>query len=70
MDINEISMGRIYKPVFPTEDCECFTYIRGWKNGEVGFSVMEEYQQVPDFSNCGVFWVSQENFAQLFEVYQ
>ena len=46
-----------------------FAYVRGWKNSEVGFSVLDEATNTQDFSNCGVFWVLPEDFIKIFDLY-
>lgn len=68
MKKSEISMRKIYQPVFPTDDCNCYTYIRVIRGDEVAFSVLEEITDHPDFSNCGVFWVKKEDFRKLVRV--
>ena len=64
----EISKKRIYQPTFPTEDCNCYTYVRAIRGDEVAFSVLEEITDHPDFSNCGVFCVKKKDFRKLVRV--
>ena len=70
MNVSEISFGKIYctKDELNIEDY-VFAYVRGWENGEVGFSVLDYAAGNPDFSNCGIFWVRPHDFIKLFEVY-
>ena len=50
------------------EDIPIYGYVRRWRNGEVGYSVLEEPTAEPDFSNCSVFWMKPEDFAKVFDV--
>lgn len=43
-----------------------FGYIRFLKDGELGFSVLDEPVSRPDYSNCGLFWVKPEDFLKMF----
>ena len=70
MNTSDIRIKAIYKVKDELHMEEApFAYVRGWKNGEVGFSVLDELTPTPDFSNCGVFWVLPEDFIKLFELY-
>ena len=46
---------------------DAFVYIRAFKDGEIGFSVLDEATLKPDFSNCGVFWVRENDFKRVFK---
>ena len=69
MNISEIKFKTVYraKEELGIED-HVFAYVRGWENGEVGFSVLEEATDNPDFSNCGVFWVRPSDFVRIFDI--
>lgn len=71
MSTSEIRFNAIYKlkNEMNVEDAP-FAYVRGWENGEVGFSVLDEVTSTPDFSNCGVFWVRKDDFTKMFELYE
>ena len=56
----------IYKPRVPLEE-DVFAYIRDCREAEIGFSVLDTQEQYPDFSNCGVFWLSPGDFVDFFE---
>ena len=65
MNTSDIRIKAIYKVKDELHMEEApFAYVRGWKNGEVGFSVLDEVTPTPDFSNCGVFWVLPEDFIK------
>ena len=46
-----------------------YGYVRAFRGGEVGFSVLDVATSKPDFSNCGVFWVKPEDFMRTFKFY-
>lgn len=70
MKVSEISMKKIYRAKAELGIEEgIFAYVRGWQKGEVGFSVLDEATNNPDFSNCGVFWVLPTDFVKIFEVH-
>lgn len=56
----------VYKPKEPLE-VPVFAYIRECREDEVGFSVIERIERNPDFSNCGIFWLSPIDFDEFFE---
>ena len=71
MNVEDIRFGRIYVNAIPLEGgAEVYGYIRDWKNGKVGYSVLDEATDKPDFSECGVFWMAPEDFAKVFMVYR
>ena len=45
-----------------------YGYVRGFKNDEVGFSVLDVPTNFPDFSNCGIFWIKKKDFFKVFEI--
>ena len=70
MNTSDIRFRSIYKVKEELHIDEApFAYVREWKNGEVGFSVLDEATNTPDFSNCGVFWVLPEDFIKIFNLY-
>ena len=69
MNVEEIRFGRIYTVALPLEE-NVYAYVRDWKNGKVGYSVLDEATDHPDFSDCGVFWMDPEDFAKIFVVYR
>ena len=71
MNTSDIKFNAIYKVKDELHIEEApFVYVRGWENGEVGFSVLDEATAYPDFSNCGVFWVLPEDFIKLFDLFR
>lgn len=70
MGISDIKFNSIYKAVGLPEDNVVYGYVRGWHGNEVGFSVLDEPFNDPDFSDCGIFWVAPEDFIKIFEVYR
>ena len=56
----------IYRPREALEE-DVFAYIRECRQNEVGFSVTDKQEQYPDFSNCGIFWLSPLDFDDFFE---
>ena len=70
MDVSEIGFNKIYINAIPLEaGINIYGYVRAWKNGQVGYSVLEEASLDPDFSDCSMFWTSPEDFAKVFKVY-
>ena len=69
MKISDISVDAVYTTRERVAEWDIFAYVRGWRDGDVGFSVIEEATYTPDLSECGVFWVSPEAFCQLFKMY-
>ena len=61
-----IRFGQIYEAVGELDE-PVFGYVRGWRDGSVGFSVLDHPTTKPDFANCGVFWVAPEDFKKLFK---
>jgi len=55
----------IYKSTLTKDDI--YAYIRAWKAGEIGFSVLEYISNRPDFSECSIFWMAPQNFLLAFE---
>lgn len=70
MGISDIKFSSIYKAVDLPSDNAVYGYIRGRHGSEVGFSVLDEPLNDPDFSDCGIFWVAPEDFISIFEVYR
>lgn len=71
LNIEEITFNKIYVNAVPLEGgAEVYGYIRDWKNGEVGYSVLDYASDSPDFSNCGVFWMKPEDFGKVFMIYR
>jgi len=70
MKISDISVDAIYTTKERIADWDIFAYVRGWRDGEVGFSVIEEATYTPDLSDCGVFWVRPEDFCFMFKIYK
>ena len=71
MNVEDIRFNRIYINAVPLEDdVVVYGYVRDWKNGKVGYSVIDEATDDPDFSNCGVFWMAPEDFAKVFTVFR
>ena len=70
--MNTISTNKVYqmkelKAQTATSEGECpYVYVRIMKGDEVGFSVLDEITDHPDFSNCGVFYVRQTDFMKHF----
>ena len=69
MKVNEISMDAIYTTKERVADWDIFAYVRGWRDGNVGFSVIDDAMYDPDLSDCGVFWVHPEDFCRMFKVH-
>ncbi|MBQ6371467.1 MAG: hypothetical protein IJJ21_07785 [Firmicutes bacterium] len=67
MGTGNIKMKAIYEPVQPLED-DVYAYIRGLAGNEIGFSVLDEATEHPDFSNCGMFWLKKKDFMKFFRV--
>ncbi len=70
MKVKDISHDNIYVSKIPNLPMPIYGYIRTIRAGEVGFSVLEEPVEDPDFSNCGVFYVKPKDFTRVFEVYR
>ncbi|MBR3296741.1 MAG: hypothetical protein IKI65_02755 [Firmicutes bacterium] len=64
-----INKNTIYKFNLDT-GVEIYAYVRAWKNGEIGYSVLEKATSHPDFSNSGVFWMRAEDFLSVFSEYK
>ena len=60
-----LKIGEVYESI--ATPITIFAYIRAFKGKEVGFSVFEYATSHPDFSNCGVFWVKENDFFKVFE---
>ncbi|MBR4150566.1 MAG: hypothetical protein IKR08_04225 [Firmicutes bacterium] len=69
IDENTILLDQIYVSKPDTTEEPVFAYVRFFKDGEIGFSVLDEAFSDPDFSNCGVFWVRPEDFPIVFMPY-
>ncbi|MDO4870026.1 MAG: hypothetical protein Q4A65_07085 [Bacillota bacterium] len=69
MKRNQIRFDMIYKNKLPMEE-DVYAYIRAWQGDEVGFSVLDRPTNNPDFSKCGVFWVTPDNFWIVFEEFK
>ena len=65
VDEKTVIMNCIYINTVELEE-DVFAYVRFFKDGEVGFSVMDHPSLRPDFSECGVFWVKPEDFLLVF----
>ncbi len=66
LDPKTVVMNCIYINSVPMEE-DVFAYVRFFKDGEVGFSVLDHPSLRPDFSQCGVFWVKPEDFLLTFD---
>lgn len=47
-----------------------YAYIRAIEGDLLAFSVLDDPQENPDFSNCGVFHVHTKDFFSQFKVYE
>ena len=56
----------VYQPRVPLEE-PVYAYIRECTQSEIGFSVLDVIAGEPDFSNCGMFWLSPQDFDEFFE---
>jgi len=56
----------VYQPRVPLES-PVFAYIRECTDREVGFSVLDEVTENPDFDYCGMFWLAPQDFDEFFE---
>ena len=66
IDENTVIFNSVYMNRPEISDEPIFAYIRFLKDGEIGFSVLDEAVSRPDYSNCGVFWVRPEDFLKVF----
>lgn len=60
-----IIMNCIYMPCKKLE-APAYVYVRFVKDDELGFSVLDNITNRPDYSQCGVFWVKQRDFLKMF----
>jgi hypothetical protein len=67
IDKDTVVFNAVYVPKIYMED-DVFAYVRFLKNGEIGFSVLDDLTNRPDFSNCGVFWQRPEDFLAFFKL--
>lgn len=66
MALNSINSKMIYKPAQQLEE-DVFAYILDFNGKEIGFAVLDKATKNPDFSNCGMFWLSPYDFANFFK---
>ena len=70
MKIEDIKQDAIYVGDGKLKNTPGFLYIRGFMDGEIGFSVLDDPVEFPDFSHCGVFWMAPEVFASVARIYR
>lgn len=70
MNNKVIHSNGVYMLKEKEDEIDVYIYIRGWNKNEIGFSVLEEDTDYPDFSNCGVFWVKHKDFNRMFRKYR
>ena len=62
--------NHIYVPKEEHPECPAFIYKRFYKKNEelcLGFSVLDDLMQYPDFRRCSVFWLSMDSFEIMFK---
>lgn len=69
MKIEDIRQDAIYVGDGDLEDVPGFIYIRGFMDGEIGFSVLDDPVEHPDFSESGIFWIPPEIFCDIMRIY-
>lgn len=70
MNIEDIKQDVIYVGDGPLKGAPGFIYVRGFMDGEVGFSVLDDPEEEPDFSESGVFWMPPEVFCEIVRIYR
>ena len=70
MKMEDIAADAIYVGDGAFSDAPGYIYIRGLIDGRIGFSILDEPQECPDFTECGIFWVPPEFFVENVRVYR
>ena len=70
MRVKDIRMDAVYVGAGPLEGAPGFLYLRGYRNGEVGFSVLDDDVDDPDFSESGIFWLEPKVFAEVTKIHR
>lgn len=69
MKIEDIKPDSIYVGDGQMKGVPGFIYVRGIMDGDIGFSVLDDPVEEPDFSNSGIFWMPPEVFCEIMRVY-
>ena len=70
MEVKDIRMDAVYVGAGPMKGAPGFLYIRALRDGEVGFSVLDDDVDDPDFSESGVFWMEPWMFASVAKIHR
>ena len=70
MEMKDLARDAIYVGDGDFADIPGYLYIRGLIDGRIGFSVLYDPLEFPDFTDCGVFWVPPEFFVKSVKIYK
>lgn len=71
MDVKDLRIDAVYVGAGRLEGAPGYLYLRAYnEGGELGFSVLDEDVDDPDFSNSGIFWMDPEVFASIVKIHR